>query len=65
VTGPLGMWLGIAALRHADASALAPWTYTRLIASLAIGAVAFGEPVTAASAVGAAVIVTACLLAAR
>jgi drug/metabolite transporter (DMT)-like permease len=61
MTGPAGMFAGIVALRYADASVLAPLTYVRLVLSVAIGAMLFGEPLSLASVLGAAVICAACL----
>jgi drug/metabolite transporter (DMT)-like permease len=63
VTGPLGMFAGIVALRYAEASQLAPITYVRLLLATAIGAVWLAEPLSTAAAVGSIVIVTACVLA--
>jgi len=43
LSGPLGMFAGIVALRHADASTLAPFTYIRLIFAIAGGTLLLGE----------------------
>jgi drug/metabolite transporter (DMT)-like permease len=62
VIGPLGMYVGIIALRYAEASVLAPYTYTRLLAAWAIGPLIFSEIPNLLSLVGAIVIVAACLI---
>jgi drug/metabolite transporter (DMT)-like permease len=64
ITGPLGMFTGIVALRYADASTLAPLSYVRLVMAIVLGAVFFSEPVGLATLLGALVIIVACVLAA-
>lgn len=61
ISGPAGMFLWITALRMADASALAPVSYTRLIFALAIGFLVFREIPHAWTLAGAAVIVLSAL----
>jgi drug/metabolite transporter (DMT)-like permease len=63
VLGPLGQYCGIIAVRHVEATTLAPYTYVRLIFASVVGLVAFGEQLHWTTALGAAVIVIACLLA--
>jgi drug/metabolite transporter (DMT)-like permease len=64
VLGPLGQYCGIVAVRHVEAATLAPYTYVRLIFAGVVGLVAFGERLHWTTALGATIIVTACLLAA-
>ena len=64
VLGPLGMFVGIIAVRiHPNIASLAPYTYTRLIPIGFIAPLLFGEPLTARLIIGSLLIVTACLLA--
>jgi drug/metabolite transporter (DMT)-like permease len=63
--GPIGMYVGILALRYAEATTLAPLVYVRLVLAMAAGSLIFGERLDAASIAGAAAIVLACLLADR
>jgi drug/metabolite transporter (DMT)-like permease len=65
VTGPLGMLAGIVAVRYAETTLLAPWTYLRLLLAMAGGAVVFGEAPDVASVAGAAAIVLACVMASK
>lgn len=60
--GPLGMYLGIVAFRYADASTLAPFTYTRLIAISVIAPMLFSELPDLYNLVGTVIIVLACIL---
>jgi len=62
VLGPLGMYLGIVALRHASAAALGPYTLLRLVIGLAGGIVIFRELPDVLSMVGALVILASCVL---
>ena len=41
--GPMGMYVGIVAVRHADASSLGPYTTARLLIAVGAGAVIFAE----------------------
>jgi drug/metabolite transporter (DMT)-like permease len=63
--GPLGMFAGIVAVKHANASMLGPYTLLRLVIGL-VGAVAiFREFPDLWSAVGAGLILVGCLLSSR
>jgi drug/metabolite transporter (DMT)-like permease len=65
LAGPLGMFVGILAVRYADTSTLAPYSYVRLLLALAGASLAFGEPPDPLSITGAMAIVVACILADR
>jgi drug/metabolite transporter (DMT)-like permease len=65
VAGPLGMYAGIVAVRHADASTLAPFSYVRLVLAIAGSALLFGEFPDLPSIAGAICIFVACLSADR
>jgi len=56
VSGTLGAWLMVEAYRRSEASALAPFTYTRLVFAAVLGYVLFGERVAASTVVGAVLI---------
>jgi drug/metabolite transporter (DMT)-like permease len=60
--GPLGMFLGIVAVRHASASALGPYTLLRLVIAILGGVIFFREIPDIFSAFGAALIVASCAL---
>ena len=60
--GPIGMYLGIVAVRHADASVLGPYTLLRLVISLVASIVVFRELPDSFSVVGAILILGSCLL---
>lgn len=62
VLGPIGMYCGIIALRHADASTLAPYSYVRLILASIGASLIFHEVPGPASIAGAAIILAACVL---
>jgi len=62
VIGPLGTYLGILAVRYADVSILAPYTYTRLLMIALIAPLVFNETLTLRVVVAALVIVAACVL---
>jgi drug/metabolite transporter (DMT)-like permease len=62
--GPVGMYLGILSLRHANASTLAPYTLLRLVIAVAAGVAIFQELPDFVGLLGAALIVTSCLCAA-
>jgi drug/metabolite transporter (DMT)-like permease len=64
VFGPLGVYVGIAAVRHAKASALAPYTFLRLVIGVLAGIVVFRELPGLLGLVGAALILTSCVLSA-
>jgi drug/metabolite transporter (DMT)-like permease len=59
--GTMGTWLMVEAYRRADASALAPFPYLRLIFAAIVGVVFFGEPVLPATVAGALLIITSTL----
>ena len=65
VLGPAAQYLGILALRHAEASMLAPLNYVRLILAGGAAFLIFGEWPDLASIVGATVIFASCVLAVR
>jgi drug/metabolite transporter (DMT)-like permease len=62
ILGPLGMYAGIVAVRHASASALGPYTLLRLVIGVAGGVVVFYELPDLLSSLGALVILASCLL---
>jgi drug/metabolite transporter (DMT)-like permease len=51
--GPLGVYLGIVAVKHGEASTLAPYTLLRLVIALLVGTVVFHEAATLTSVLGA------------
>src|SRR5579864_4846720 len=65
VLGPIGQYLGILALRRADAATLAPMNYARLILAGVAAFLIFGERPDVASILGATVIFASCLPAMR
>lgn len=60
--GPLGLYLGIVAVKHASAAMLAPYTLVRLLIGVVGGVFLFGELPDLFSALGAALIVGSCAL---
>ena len=60
--GPVGMYLGIVALRYANASALGPYTFLRLVIGIVGGIVVFREVPDVLSFLGAIIILASCLL---
>ncbi len=62
--GPLGMLAGIVAVRHAEASMLAPYTLLRLVVSVGAGLAVFHEAPDILSGIGAGAILISCLMAA-
>lgn len=60
--GPLGMFAGIIAVRHAEASLLAPYTLLRLVVSVGAGLVLFHEAPDVLSGIGAGAILLSCLM---
>jgi drug/metabolite transporter (DMT)-like permease len=64
IFGPVGMYLGIVAVRYASASSLAPYTLLRLVIASIGGVVLFGETPDPLSWLGIAAILSSCLLAA-
>ena len=61
--GPLGMYAGIVALKHADASLLAPFTLVRLVIGVIVGAAIFSEFPDPLTSAGTALICLSCVLA--
>jgi drug/metabolite transporter (DMT)-like permease len=61
--GPVGMYLGMVAVRHASASSLGPYTFLRLVIAVAGGIVLFREIPDLLSWLGVAAILSSCLLA--
>lgn len=64
IFGPIGMYLGIVAVRYASASSLGPYTFLRLVIASIGGIVLFGETPDPLGWVGVAAILSSCLLAA-
>jgi drug/metabolite transporter (DMT)-like permease len=62
VFGPVGMYAGIVALRHASASSLAPYTFLRLVIAVIGGIVVFRETADLVSWLGVAAILASCVL---
>lgn len=62
VLGPLGMYAGIAAVRHASAAMLGPYTLVRLVIALLGGAIVFGESPGIVSLIGALLIIASCVM---
>jgi drug/metabolite transporter (DMT)-like permease len=60
--GPVGMYLGILAVRHANASSLGPYTLLRLVIAIIGGIVLFREIPDLLSCLGVAAILSSCLL---
>jgi len=65
VLGPIGMYLGVVAVRHANASMLGPYTLLRLVIAMLIGLVIFRELPDVFSAFGAVLILAGCMLSSR
>jgi drug/metabolite transporter (DMT)-like permease len=65
VFGPIGMYLGIVAVKHAGASVLGPYTLLRLIIGVVAGVIIFHELPDIFSTLGAALILAGCLLSSR
>jgi drug/metabolite transporter (DMT)-like permease len=63
IFGPVGMYIGMVAVRHADASSLGPYTFLRLIIAVIGGIVLFHEFPDLISWLGVAAILSGCLLA--
>jgi len=53
LSGTLGAWLMVEAYRRSEASALAPFTYARLVFAVVLGYLIFNESVSATTMVGA------------
>jgi drug/metabolite transporter (DMT)-like permease len=63
VFGPVGMYLGIVAVRHASASSLGPYTLLRLVIAVIGGIVLFGETLDPLGWLGVVAILSSCVLA--
>src|SRR5262249_45980003 len=63
IFGPVGMYLGIMAVRHERASALGPYTLLRLIIAVIGGIVLFRETPDLLTWLGVVAILLSCLLA--
>ena len=63
VLGPVGVYAGIPAVRHADAGMLGPYTLLRLVIAFAGAVIIFRELPDIFSSLGAVLIVAGCLLA--
>jgi len=61
--GPVGMYLGIVAVTHADASTLAPYSLLRLVIAVTAGIVVFHEIPDLLSLIGVTLILASCWLA--
>ena len=63
IFGPIGMYLGMVAVRNASASSLGPYTLLRLVIAIIGGVVLFREIPDLLSWLGVAAILSSCLLA--
>jgi drug/metabolite transporter (DMT)-like permease len=63
IFGPIGMYLGIVAVKHASASSLGPYTLLRLVIAVIGGIALFREVPDLVSCLGVAAILSSCLLA--
>ena len=63
IFGPVGMYVGMVAVRHASASSLGPYTLLRLVIAIVGGIVLFREVPDLLSWLGVAAILSSCLLA--
>jgi drug/metabolite transporter (DMT)-like permease len=63
IFGPVGMYIGMVAVRHASASSLGPYTFLRLIIAVIGGIVLFHEFPDLLGWLGVAAILSSCLLA--
>ena len=63
--GPIGMYVGIVAVKHASAAMLGPFTLLRLVIGIVGGVIIFSELPDSFSALGAALILASCLLSSR
>jgi drug/metabolite transporter (DMT)-like permease len=62
--GPIGVYLGIVAVKHANAAMLGPYTQLRLVIALVAGLLIFRELPDIFSALGAGLILASCMIAA-
>jgi drug/metabolite transporter (DMT)-like permease len=63
IFGPVGMYIGMVAIRHASASSLGPYTLLRLVIAIVGGIVLFREVPDLLSWLGVVAILSSCLLA--
>jgi drug/metabolite transporter (DMT)-like permease len=63
IFGPVGMYIGMVAVRHASASSLGPYTLLRLVIAIVGGIVLFREVPNLLSWLGVVAILSSCLLA--
>jgi drug/metabolite transporter (DMT)-like permease len=63
IFGPVGMYAGMVAVRHASASSLGPYTFLRLVIAVIGGIILFREIPDLLSWLGIAAILSSCLLA--
>jgi drug/metabolite transporter (DMT)-like permease len=63
IFGPVGMYLGLVAVRNANASSLGPYTLLRLVIAMISGVVLFRETPDLLSWLGVVAILSSCLLA--
>ena len=62
IFGPVGMYVGMVAVRHASASSLGPYTLLRLVIAIIGGVVLFREIPDLLSWLGVVAILSSCLL---
>ena len=62
IFGPIGMYAGFVAIRHASASSLGPYTFLRLVIAVIGGIVLFREIPDLLSWLGVAAILAGCLI---
>lgn len=60
--GPIGQYFGILAVRYADASTLAPYSYIRLVIATAGALLIFGEIPDVLTIVGASLVLASCII---
>jgi drug/metabolite transporter (DMT)-like permease len=65
ILGPIGMYLGIVAVKHANASMLGPYTFLRLVIGVLGGVIIFHELPDIFSAFGAVLILAGCIMSLR
>jgi drug/metabolite transporter (DMT)-like permease len=63
IFGPVGMYAGMVAIKHASASSLGPYTFLRLVIAIIGGVILFHEIPDLLSCLGVAAILAACVLA--
>jgi drug/metabolite transporter (DMT)-like permease len=63
IFGPIGMYAGLVAIRHASASSLGPYTFLRLVIAVIGGIILFREIPDLLTSLGVTAILASCLLA--